>query len=858
MPSGTHDAAAAGPPAAEPTLGALLRAWRERALLTQQELAVRSGLSVRTVRRLEADELRRPRTASMRLLAEALALDAEELSVLRRLARAAPEPSHPARTVPRQLPADVAFVGRARELAVLDDAGEASTVVISAIDGMAGVGKTALAVHAAHQLASRFPDGDLFVDLHGHTQGMGPADPADTLARFLGALGVPGESVPQQLEERVMLYRSVLAGRKMLIVLDNAADEAQVQPLLPGAAGCLVLITSRRRLVGLDDARTLSVDLLPLADAIALFTATTGEGRVADAPEHALAEVVRRCGLLPLAIRLAAARLKVHPAWSVGDLLERLEERQRRLGELHAGQRSVTAALDLSCRELDHDVRRAYRLLGLHAGTDIAPDAAAALFATEVTRAGRLLDQLLEVHLLQEPVPGRFRFHDLIRAHAAEVVAEEESENGRHAALTRLLDHYSLAASVAMDRLYPYEADIRPRPSLSGASMPVMPDAAAWLEAELSNLLTLAQGAAEHGFSEHVRHLSATLHRCLRTRGRYAEAETLHRRALAAARAAADRTGEMEALIGLAEIRHMQNRYETAIEDASYAMDIARALGHRSGELRALNPLAMICAVHGQYAQAVEHFTQALEIARTLGHPTSELDALIGFGHMHRLMGRHAQAVDSLARALDIARLIDHRTGEVRALLALGHLHLGRDEHGPATGCFTQALELARGTEHRLGVLDSLTALGDLHRLQGRDRQAGDCYQQALDLAIEIGNRNWQFEAIHGRGRLRHDCGHYEQALDDHRRALGLASDLDQPGDQVRAHDGLAHAHAMLGRDDQAHRHWAEALTILTTLGTDHTDERGVDAESIRTHLARLGLRPTSRGPAGGASGSAG
>ncbi|MDX3111770.1 NB-ARC domain-containing protein, partial [Nonomuraea angiospora] len=248
----------------------------------------------------------------------------------------------------------------------------------------------------------------------------------------------------------------------MLIVLDNAADETQVRPLLPGAGGCLVLITSRRRLIGLDGASVVSLDVLPVEDAIALFTATAGQERVAGESRAALEELVRRCGLLPLAIGLAAARLKAHPSWTAGHLLERFEQHRHRLDELQTGERSVAAALDLSYRELDPAERRAYRLLGLNPGGDLAPDAAAALLDTTVAQAADLLDRLLEAHLQQEPAPGRYRFHDLIRAHAAQAAAEEP-EDARHAALTRLLDHYAHAVSTAMDHLYPYEADMRPR-----------------------------------------------------------------------------------------------------------------------------------------------------------------------------------------------------------------------------------------------------------------------------------------------------------------------------------------------------------------------------------------------------------
>ncbi|MFG1945422.1 BTAD domain-containing putative transcriptional regulator [Nonomuraea sp. NPDC048826] len=829
------------PSEGEQPLGTLLRIWRERALLTQEQLAAKAALNVRTVRRLESGVLRRPRSTSVRQLAEALGLDDAELALLTGTAHGGQSVSRPAGTMPRQLPTDVsAFVGREAELAVLDHVGDADTVLITAIDGMAGVGKTTLAVHAAHELAPHFPDGNLFVDLHGFTSGVAPADPSDTLARVLAVLGIPGESIPGHLDDRAALYRSVLAGKKLLIVLDNAADEAQIQPLLPGAGGCLVLITSRRRLVGLDGARTVTVDVLPIGDAVALFTATAGRERLAGAPEEELAEVVRRCGLLPLAIRLAAARLKAHPAWDVRDLLERLREGQRRLSELQAGQRSVTAALDLSYRTLTDAERRAYRLLGLHAGPDITPDAAAALLDVPVTRASALLDRLLERHLLQERVPARYRFHDLIKAHACEEAAAEEPAAERRAALGRLLDHYIGAASAAMDRLYPYEADTRPRLSASTVPAPAMPDAAVWLEAELPNLLALPPHAAEHGFADHVRHLSATLHRCLRTRGSYSEAMTLLECALSAARAAADHPGEMEALLGLGELHHAKSRHDLAVEDATRALAIARAVGHRSGELRALNVLGTIHLSLDRFGPALDHFGQALELARTNRHRTGELEALIGSSNVCRLMGQYERGLENLTQALGIARMIGHHTSELRALLGLGYIHLRKGELGSAAGYLDQVLSLSRSTGHRSGELSSLNALAHLHHLQGRREQAREHFRRVLALARAIGNRNFQFEAVYGIGRLHLDSGDHHQARDNLRQALDLASDLDHPSDQVRAHDGLAHAYAALGRSDRAGHHWDQALDILTSLGIERTDEGGIDVESIRAHRRRL------------------
>jgi transcriptional regulator with XRE-family HTH domain len=428
-------------PEAELSLGALLRGWRERALLTQEQLAQRTGLNVRTVRRLEHNVLQRPRITSILLLAAALELDGEERAMLAAVARGPaaslervdPEVTGPAPTavtVPRQLPADVAaFVGRKRELTALSDYQNANTATVVAIDGMAGVGKTALAVHAAHLLSSRFPDGQLFVNLHGHTREMTPVDPRDVLARMLRALGVPDERVPGHIDDRAALYRSVVADREVLIVLDNAADEDQVRPLLPAGPGCLLIVTSRRRLIGLDDTRTLSLDVLPMEEAVALFTRTAGREHVVDAPAGVLTETVERCGQLPLAIRIAAVRLQAHPTWGVRHLLDRLND--DRLSELTTGRHSVTAALDLSYQRLSEDQRRVYRLLGSQAGTEFGVDEAAAVQHTTVVRARRQLDQLLDVHLLQEPAPCRYRFHDLVRDHVSALLHRTRYEAAR-------------------------------------------------------------------------------------------------------------------------------------------------------------------------------------------------------------------------------------------------------------------------------------------------------------------------------------------------------------------------------------------------------------------------------------------
>jgi tetratricopeptide (TPR) repeat protein len=797
--------------------------------------------------------------------------------------------------VPRQLPAPAQlFTGRVMELAELDKIHDASTVVITAIDGMAGVGKTALAVQAAHQMTDRYPDGQLFIDLHGYTDGVTPAKPDEALDWLLRSLGVPGERIPADLDQRAGLYRTRLAEQRMVIVLDNAATEAQVRPLLPGAPGCVVLVTSRRRLAGLDPTHTLSLDTLPLSDAIALLRETAGEGRLAGQPPELVEELAELCGRLPLAIRIAAARLGSHPAWDLAHLAARLRDHQHRLVELRAGERSVTAALDLSYQDLAGGQQRAYRLLGLHPGADIEPYAATALLDATLPEAGRLLEQLLEAHLLQEPTSGRYRFHDLIRAHAAYIATRDESQHGRHTALDRLLDYYRYAAAGATDAVYPFEPKRRPHVPAAHTLSPAVSDPAValdWLDSELPNLLAAAWCASEHDRPTLVLHLSSILHRHLRTHGPYKDAETLHQHALTTARTTGDQAAEAEALIRLAHIHRLQARYEQATNHFAQALQLARATGHQAVEAEALVGLGNVDRMQGRRAQAIDHLSRALELARATAHPAAELDALVGLGHVHRMQGRYEQATDHYQQALRLARSTGHRSGEQNAVNALGHIYRVLGQHELAADQYQQALQLARAIGDRSGEQQALSDLGAIHRTQGAYELASDRYQQALqlaratgngngeqaalaglglvlhvrgrheqatghyqrllDLAHESGNRNWQFEAWQGLGRTHHATGHPEAALTHHDRALTLATELGQPEDQARAHNGLAHAHHALHQPERARAHWQQALDILARLGIDHTDDEDTTVTAISAHLVTLktgteGTEPTT------------
>jgi tetratricopeptide (TPR) repeat protein/transcriptional regulator with XRE-family HTH domain len=865
-----------------------VRAHRRRLGLTQEELAKITGLSIRNIRNLEAGRTGSPRPATVRQLANAFGLTGTDRDEFRQAAAGdvADQPGMP--PVPAQLPPDVvAFTGRQEQLARLDallvEAADPPTaVVISAIAGTAGVGKTALAVHWAHGLAERYPDGQLFIDLHGFATGVAPVEPADALDRLLRVLGVPGERIPVEVDDRAGLWRSILAGRRMVIVLDNAGNEAQVAPLLPGTPGCLVLVTSRRRLAGLQATHTLSLDMLPPADAFDLFVRTAGKDRLAADPQALVVEAVELCGRLPLAIRIAAARLQSHPAWRMEDLVERLRDQDQRLAELAdpgGGERCVAAALELSRQQLSADQRHLYQLLGLHPGPDIDPYAAAALADTSLVQARRLLDQLLDAHLVQEPAVGRYVFHDLVRAHARHTATREEVESGRRAALSRLLDYYRHTAAVAMAVAYPYErgcllripAAATPTPDLYGPTT-----ATEWLERELPNILA----ATNDGFPEHTCHLSEVLHRHLRAHGRHHDAESLHRQAQEAARTTGNHAGEMNALIGLGWVRTWRGRCEQATDHFRRALKIARVVGVRAGEADALLGLGRVHLLWGRYVQATDHYGQALQIARVVGvrageveallglglvglwqdryelavdrfgqareiarsiaHRTGEMNALGGLSNAYRMQGRYELAVDLYEQVREIARAAGHPTGEMNGLIGLGEVHQRQGRYEQAMDHYGQALQIARATSHRTGELHALTGLGHVDRLQGRHDRAAVHYRQVIDIGRKTHDRNWQFEASQGLGRVYHATGHATTALTHHRRALALATDLQQPADQARAHDGLAHAYHTLNQPAQARQHWRHALDMLTSLGADHTEDQEASASTIRAHLAGL------------------
>ena len=724
---------------------------------------------------------------------------------------------------PRQLPAAASFfTGRKAELARLraalpgGDGGGA--LVISAVDGMGGVGKTALAVRLAHDVADRFPDGQLFIDLHGHTAGAAPRPAGEALALLLRALGVPSQRIPEGLEERSGLYRQCLAGTRTLVVLDNAADEAQVRALLPGTGGCTVVVTSRRRLKGLDDAHGLSLDLLPRAEALALLVAVAGRGRVA--PDDPLAdEVVRLCGHLPLALRIAGALLRHRPAWSLEYLVGLLADQDSRIASLSDGERDLAGILDLSYTGLPERQRVLLRRLGLAPGPEADAYSAAALLETGSLEAARLLEDLLDHHLLIEHSPGRYRMHDLIRARAR-ALAVADPQNERADALGRLLRYYSHTAQFASVPVARHSRPAPPRPAPADApALPERDAALAWLRTERENLEAAYHYALENDMPVHVLALAGGLGELLRSDGPHQRALEVQRAAAEIAERHAGPAALSSALAAFGIAQRLNGDARGAEASLTRAADLARATNDHTGEAYARTELAVIRRVAGYFAEAEAATSRALELYRMLGDRGGQASALADFGMLRHITRKFTESEAALLEALQIYRTIDHQPGIASTLNALGLMWIDTDEPARAEVAIAEALDLHRATGYRDGEANALANLGFARILIGDLAGAEGALNQALEIHSKTGHQLSKAVALHRLGYvylLRGDPVAAERELNQGIEIYRAVGHRDGESDALIR---LAAVRKMIGDFPGAHRHVREALEIILEAG---------------------------------------
>jgi DNA-binding SARP family transcriptional activator/tetratricopeptide (TPR) repeat protein len=727
--------------------------------------------------------------------------------------------------VPQQLPADVAgFTGRQLDLARLDsllsDGQTQRTLVISAIAGTAGVGKTALAVRWAHQVRDKFPDGQLYVNLRGYAQ-TPPLRPIDALAGFLRALGVESGRVPTEPDDAVSLYRELLRDRRVLVVLDNAASPEQVRPLLPAGPDCLALVTSRDALTELtvrDGARRVTVEVLAPAEAVALVAGVIGADRVAAEADGA-ADLARLCAYLPLALRIATANLV--EGESIGGYTTRLAAGNRLAGLAVDGdeQAAVRAAFALSYSAQPSPARRLFRLLGLVPGPDVTADAAAALADIPVDAARGLLDGLAAAHLIEEHAPGRYACHDLLRLYAGERArAEPEPDAPR-----RLYEYYRRAADAAEAVRVPGGLRV---PALRPlAAIPVAPvfateaDALAWLDAERANLVAAVIHAAAHGPSRAAWSIANAFSGYLLARMYLVDLLDVDRAALAAAEAEGEWAAQAAVHLSLARMYLSQSRYDDAIERLHRTRDLARQGQWPQAESAALCSLGNAYRMVGRLDSAREHLVLALALDRELGRAPGVANDLLLLGIVAREQGDLAQAERWQTSALDLYRRLGSRGWVATVLDNLGELYHDMGRLDEARAHLVEALTLMCETATVNGEADVLRLLAAVELNAGQPARAAELAGQALVLAREIRAQRCQAHALNVLAAVDDHLGRHQAAVDRRRQALRLTADTGNRYPEIEATVGLAAALCHLGRYREARAEACRALAAATGSG---------------------------------------
>ncbi|MEU9315235.1 BTAD domain-containing putative transcriptional regulator [Streptomyces sp. NPDC048295] len=731
-------------------------------------------------RRLLADELGvDPRPELAQLQQRILRADEE-------LARPADEPAPaPAPVRPAQLPATVPdFTGRASFVRDLGDrlaTAEGSVMAVSALAGIGGVGKTTLAVHVAHRARQHFPDGQLYVDLQG--AGARAAEPETVLGAFLRALGTADSAIPDSLDERAALYRSTLDGRRILVLLDNAHDAAQVRPLLPGTAGCAALITSRVRMVDLAGSHLVDLDVMSPEEALRLFTRIVGEERINSEREAAL-DVVAACGFLPLAIRIAASRLAARRTWTVSVLAAKLADERRRLDELQAGDLAVKATFELGYGQLEPAQARAFRLLGLADGPDISLAAAAALLNLEAHTAEDLLEALVDTSLLESAAPGRYRYHDLVRLYARSCAErDEEPPEEREAALSRLLDFYlATAAGVyALERPGDRLVDHLEPTECAGLSFKSRHAALDWLYAEATNLLScVCQSSHPHTLRRAVDLLYAALdlgESGANSKQYEAAAVTVRE----ATRGCGDARAEGRAVMSLANVHQLAGRFDHADREAQEALRLADTVKDLLPACWASNARGIIALYQNRHTDGEAFLTQAIEAFRNDENRPGEASALCNLSRIHLATGRTESAITLAQSGIEIYDSLRHALRGANGRYALGLALTQSMKLSDATNQLNHALEVFRDSRQRLWEGMTLFRLAEVEIASGRPAQAAQYSESALTVLRGIGGDWRRGNVLTVLGRALDGIGQTGRAQVCWREALGIYEELGSP-----------------------------------------------------------------------------
>ncbi|MGW2413686.1 AfsR/SARP family transcriptional regulator [Streptomyces tubercidicus] len=739
----------------------------------------------------------------------------------------------PAPTAPRNLPRHTSLVGRRTEMhrlcaAVTEAAGAGAghadrsppaVIALEAISGMAGVGKTAVAVNAADRLGTRFPDGQLYLDLRAHARVQDPLPAGAALATLLRLLGTAPDAIPGELEERTTLWRTLLTEKRTVVVLDDAAGTEQIRPLLPDSGSAsLVIITSRRHLAGLPGAHWLALDVLPPDDATSLFRSFAGEERTRD--DTTVRHIVRQCGYLPLAIELAANRFNARPSWTLATLRDQLSRGPGRLGELRDGSSEIARAFEMSYRTLTTTQRTVFRLLALHLGAEFGPHAAAALVNRPLEETERLLETLLHCHLLQEPSPHRYRFHDLLGEYARALASAEDTEEERTRALDRLVDFYLYAADAADRLLYPRRIRLPSPDTAAPAALPALrhtDEAKEWLTVERSNLLTAERHARTHGRPGSAALLSHVLAGFLDADCHWADADRMQRHAVEHWQQTGERHALCVALLDLGTTHANTSRYPQAEAAARQALGLARAAGFTDAEAEALRTLGILQWHLGRYQEAITLYRELLPLHIRSGDLWARARCENNLAISLLYQGEHQDALKHFTQAIKNFRLTGDLLSTGRCFNNLGDLHMRMGNKDTARCHYEESLEIATS----LGSLaDQITAQANLAGLltassEPHDITCGmDMYQECLFTFRRLGDRRNEANALIGLGLAQHRLGRYREAAAQHGRALELAREIGAAHEEAEALHRLGAAEAALGDPGPASGHLEMAIAL--------------------------------------------